>query len=371
MKKGMMAFLALCMIFVSGCTTSYHYYTRSFYDYFDTVTSYMTYATSEAAFDQQCKLVEKKLAYYDALFDQYHSHSHINNVKTVNDAAGKKAVKVDRALIDCVSLSISRSRHISSQVNIAMGSVLSIWHSYRTKAEKNNNEGSVPSYKELKKASQHCDLSSISIDKKASTLYISDDETSLDLGATAKGYAIEKIKQALINAHVDNFLISGGGNVVSHGVRKLRKSGDFYLSACEKKYCVGIASPQDGNYASTGADSTNEAVLIADGSSIVTSGDYQRYYKDKNGVRYSHLIDPKTLYPATYFRSVSIITKDSSLADFLSTALFLMPYSKGRKLIESLKGVEAIWLLTSGKIRYSSGLHDNKNLYIINKDRLK
>ena len=118
-------------------------------------------------------------------------------------------------------------------------------------------------------------------------------------------------------------------------------------------------------------DSENEAVLVVQGESIVTSGDYQRFYQDDNGIRYHHLIDPDTLYPAVYFRSVSIITEDSGLADFLSSAVFLMSYEDGLKLINSLDGVEAIWLLEDGQIRMSDGLKDNENIYVIEKSRLK
>ena len=100
-------------------------------------------------------------------------------------------------------------------------------------------------------------------------------------------------------------------------------------------------------------------------------GDYQRFYEDIHGVRYHHLIDPATLFPAVHFRSVSIITDDSGLADFLSSAVFLMSYEDGLKLVNSLDGVEAIWLLEDGKIRMSNGLKDNDRVYVIDKSRLK
>ena len=189
------------------------------------------------------------------------------------------------------------------------------------------------------------------------------------IGWCTKKVMREVVKQALIKMGVDNFLLSGGGNVASHGERKIKKEGDFYLNDCQEKFCVGIESPQDGNYSNSESD--NEAVLVVQGESIVTSGDYQRFYKDVNGVRYHHLIDPDTLYPAVHFRSVSIITADSGLADFLSSAVFLMSYDEGLKLIDSLDGVEAIWLLDDGKIKMSSGLKDNDHLYVIEKDRLK
>ena len=251
--------------------------------------------------------------------------------------------------------------------------MIDIWHDYRERAESHNGVGDVPSKKELEKANLHTNIDSIKIDKKAKTGYISDKLVSIDVGATAKGYAIELIKQDLIKSGVDNFLLSGGGNVASHGKRKITKEGDFYLKECQDEFCVGIESPKNGNFSHKegDADSENEAVLVVQGESIVTSGDYQRFYEDIHGVRYHHLIDPATLFPAVHFRSVSIITDDSGLADFLSSAVFLMSYEDGLKLVNSLDGVEAIWLLEDGKIRMSNGLKDNDRVYVIDKSRLK
>lgn len=366
LKKGI-HLLIVWTLLLCGCQDQYQLYTQTFTGPFDTVTQYISYALSQSEFDEQCALIEERLEYYDQLFDKYTSYDTINNVKTINDQAGKSAVKVDQPLIDLLKLSIERYQTISQKVNIAFGSVIDIWHAYREAAQ--DGVGEVPSDEELEAASEHTDINDIVIDEQQQTVYIQDPELSIDVGATAKGYAIELIKQELIESGVDNFLLSGGGNVVSYGKRKIKKDGNFYLEACQDHFCVGIESPQDGNYAD--CEDENAAILIVTGETVVTSGDYQRYYEDINGVRYHHLIDPDTLYPAIYFRSVSIVCEDSGLADFLSSAVFLMPYEDGLELIESLDEVEAIWLLEDGKIRMSSGLNDNDQIYIVEKDRLE
>lgn len=374
LKKLVLSLLSLSMMMImTGCSKKYELMSHYITGPFDTITTYMSYVSSEDEFNEQCDYIEEQLNYYDQLFDKYNTYNGMNNLKTINDNAGKKAIEVDQALIDLLNLSIERNRKISSKVNIAFGSVINIWHDYREEAESHDGVGTVPSDEELEKANQHTSIDSIEIDEKKKTVYINDALASIDVGATAKGYAIELIKDGLIEMDVDNFLLSGGGNVASHGQRKIQKEGEFYLDDCADKFCVGIESPQDGNYAASAddPDSENEAVLVVQGESIVTSGDYQRFYQDVNGVRYHHLIDPETLYPAVHFRSVSIITEDSGLADFLSSAVFLMEYEEGLKLVNSLDGVEAIWLLEDGKIRMSDGLKDNDNVYIIEKSRLK
>lgn len=374
LKKLVLSLLSLSMMMImTGCSKKYELMSHYITGPFDTITTYMSYVSSEDEFNEQCDYIEEQLNYYDQLFDKYNTYNGMNNLKTINDNAGKKAIEVDQALIDLLNLSIERNRKISSKVNIAFGSVINIWHDYREEAESHDGVGTVPSDVELEKANQHTSIDSIEIDEKKKTVYINDALASIDVGATAKGYAIELIKDGLIEMGVDNFLLSGGGNVASHGQRKIQKEGEFYLDDCADKFCVGIESPQDGNYAASAddPDSENEAVLVVQGESIVTSGDYQRFYQDVNGVRYHHLIDPETLYPAVHFRSVSIITEDSGLADFLSSAVFLMEYEEGLKLVNSLDGVEAIWLLEDGKIRMSDGLKDNDNVYIIEKSRLK
>ena len=95
--------------------------------------------------------------------------------------------------------------------------------------------------------------------------------------------------------------------------------------------------------------------VLIDGVSVVSSGGYERYYV-VNGARYHHIIDPKTLMPADYFAQVTILCRDSGLADALSTAVFNMPLDRGRSLIDSLEGVEAAWVLKDGSIEYSADL---------------
>ena len=87
----------------------------------------------------------------------------------------------------------------------------------------------------------------------------------------------------------------------------------------------------------------------------MTSGSYERYYT-VDGVRYHHIIDRDTLYPAAYFSSLTVITRDSALADTLSTALFCMSYEEGLALVSGMDGVDILWIFPDGEIKYTPGL---------------
>ena len=175
---------------------------------------------------------------------------------------------------------------------------------------------------------ERTDFADVIIDEKAGTVFYSDPELRLDLGAVAKGYAAQKVAEKLREAGLNSFILNAGGNVIC---------GDAPLDG-RSQWTVAV---EDVDGVST------RLKLGLKNLSIVTSGDYQRYY-EVNGRRYHHLIDPETLYPANHMRAVSIIHPDSGLADFLSTAAFLLPYEESRALIESVESAEATWLLSDG-----------------------
>ena len=343
---------------ITGCKSKpeYQYLKTTFSGPFDTVTTYIAYAKTQEEFDQQVTMIKEEMTQLDQLFDKYTSHEGVNNIKTINDNAGIKPVKVDQVIIDLLEESIKNYHTISSKVNIAMGSVLDLWHDSRENAV--GGIGEPPTQAQLEQANQYTNINNIMIDKENSTVYISDVNTKIDVGATAKGYAVEIIKDKLIDSGVESFLLSAGGNVAGHGTRKLEAKGNENLPRSKKEFLLGIETPNSGAY-----DENYPAYIIATDVSVVTSGDYQRNFVGTDGKVYNHLIDPDTLYPATYFRSVSIVTEDSGYADFLSSVLFLTPFEEGKAFVESLEGVEAIWLLNDGTVEYSSGLVEGDNFY--------
>jgi thiamine biosynthesis lipoprotein len=195
----------------------------------------------------------------------------------------------------------------------------------------------LPPMEKLTEAAKHTDISCLVIDEENSTVTITDPAMRLDVGAIAKGYAVERVARSLEEKGITGYVINVGGNVRTVGAKA---DGEAWL--------VGIENP---------AEEENRpflAYLGLVGRSLVTSGSYQRYYL-VDGKRYHHIIDPETLMPSEGFVSVSILTKSSADGDALSTALFCMSLEEGLALIESLPDTEAMWVLPDGQEKTSSG----------------
>ena len=230
------------------------------------------------------------------------------------------------------------------KLNIAMGSVLRIWHDYREAAGQTETDADnkLPSQEELDAAARHCDINNLVMDEEAKTVYLVDPEMSLDVGSVGKGYAVEMVAQAAEARGLTSALISVGGNLRAIGVKP---DGSQWSGGVENPWNASEFYTSDSSYVA--------AVNMSD-MALVTSGDYQRYYV-VDGVRYHHLIDPATLWPAAYFNGVSVLAPDSGVADCLTTGLFCMPLEEGQKIVESLDGVEALWCTTDGQLVTSSG----------------
>lgn len=317
------------------------------YNYFDTVTTITGYAKDGDEFNDIVYEISELLCEYHELFDIYNRYAGVENLYTVNKLydGAHKTVKVDRKIIDMLLYAKEMYAKTNGKMNIAMGSVLSIWHDYRTAGIDNPVKAELPPMEMLLDAREHTDIENLIIDKENSTVYLADPQMTLDVGAIAKGYAVEMIAQYLEKKGVENFVLNVGGNIRTIGKRA---DGKFWYA--------GIENP------GLDIDASYIAYLGLGGESIVTSGSYQRFYF-VNGKTYHHIIDGDTLMPAEYFVAVSIVCQNSADGDGLSTALFCMPLEEGKAFVESLDGVEAMWTFSDGTTVKSSGFHIYEEQY--------
>ena len=326
----------LAAVCLGGCAANREpkRYEQVFFDVFDTVTTVVLYDTGEAAANARMDELHALLLEYHRLYDIYHAYDGMNNLCTVNQNAGVAPVAVDGKILDMIEYAVEMDALTNGRMNVAMGSVLAIWQTYRDAGLDDPDHATLPPMDELKAANEHSGIGNVVVDRAAGTLYLSDPQTRLDVGAIAKGYAAQRAIERMRREGVTSMLLSVGGNVCSIGTR-----------ADGTSWKVGIQDPySDGTL----------CVVQAAGQSVVTSGTYERFYT-VDGERYHHIIDPATLMPSTLYDSVTVISEDSALADALTTGLFCMPIEEGMALIERLPDTEALWVLPDGSQRQSGG----------------
>ena len=346
MKKAasLLCIVAILIISTSlfGCESKTEKFSEYSFDYFDTVTSIVGYAKSEEEFKTVAKDVLTSLEEYHKLYTIYERYEGINNICTINALVNgeHQELTVDKRIIDLLKYAKEQYYKTDGKLNVAMGSVLSIWHEYREDALADPSNAKLPPKELLEEAAKHTSIEDLIINETASTVYLSNPKMTLDVGAIAKGYAVEMIVSALEARNVKGYVINVGGNVRTLGAR-----------ADGTPWQVGIENPDKKS------DKPYLEVLGLEGRSLVTSGSYQRYFTVENK-NYHHIIDPETLMPSELYTSVSIVTKSSALGDVLSTALFSMSIEDGKALIASLKDTEAMWVKVSGETVYSKGFSE-------------
>lgn len=320
MKRFLLILTLLFML--TGCSSMQKYDT-CYLDVFDTFSTFSCYTNSKKEFDIIANELHSYLTELNKKFDIYNSYEGMNNLKTINDNAGIKPVKVDSNILELISLGKAAYEDTNGTINIAMGSVLNIWHNYRENAD------GIPTSEELRNADEHSDINNIIIDEKNSTVFIKDKFTRIDVGALAKGYCGDKAKEFLIDKGAGSALLNLGGNVV----------------------CINDDTKPNWNIGIQDPDNDNGFIkeITVSNKSAVTSGNYQRFY-EYNGKKYHHIIDTKTLMPADNNKSVTVLADNSFYADMLSTALFILPYNEGMKLAQKYDA-KAIWVTDNNEIK--------------------
>ena len=281
------------------------------------------------------------------MFTIYHRYEGLENLCTINELVDgqHRTVTVDRRIVDMLLYAKEMYVLTDGLVNIAMGSVLSIWHDYRELGTADPASAELPPMDKLTAAAEHTSMDCLVIDETACTVTITDPAMTLDVGAIAKGYAVEMVARGLEEQGISGYVLNVGGNVRTVGGKPDGTN-----------WTVGIENPLED------ASEPYFAYLSLAGESLVTSGSYQRYYV-VNGQRYHHIIHPDSLMPSDRYLSVSVVCQSSALGDALSTALFCMSPEEGMALVASLEHVEAHWVLNDGTRQTSDGWAEftNKN----------
>lgn len=251
-------------------------------------------------------------------------------ISIVNQNAGIAPVRVDDEVLQLVKRSVKISELTQGAFDISYASMDKIWKFDGSMKE-------FPSPEAVKKSVERIGYQKIVIDEKNSTLFLSEKGMKLGLGGIGQGYIADKIKSLL----KQNGCVAGIVNV-SGDINVWGKQPDGEL------WKIGIVNPMNKNKVF--------AMFPLDDSAVETSGSYEKFVTF-NGKRYSHIIDPRTGYPATGIVSVSVFAKQTEVADTLATGIFVLGVDVGLNLVNQLKGIECIIVDDTGKIHTSKGIN--------------
>lgn len=288
-----------------------------------TVVQMTFYEGDRANFDNAAEAGFAEIKRLEAIFSSYKPDSDISKI---SQSAGGKPVKVSPEVIEVLDKALMISDLSNGAFDPTVGALGKVWgYSGERKY--------VPSKEELAKILPLVDYHQIIVDKANNTVGLKKNGMVLNLGGVAKGYIVSKAVEALKREGVERGIVHAGGDMT------------VFQKDEKTPFTIGIQHPRESKL-------LGEAFVF--NGAVATSGDYERYFI-KDGVRYHHILDPKTGYPANKNRSVTIIAEDPTLADGLSTAVFVMGPDKGMELIEKLKGVEGVIVDAEGKVKVSSG----------------
>jgi len=329
------ACVLLPMMALCSCEKTKEKFTTYSFDYFDTVTTIIGYESDKEEFDKVSGYILSELGDYHKLFTVYNRYEGMENLCTVNDIVdgAHRTVKVDERIIDMLIYARQMYEKTNGKLNVAMGSVLSIWHGYRQEGEKNPAKAELPPMDKLLAAADHTDISNMVIDTENCTVTLTDPQMTLDVGAIAKGYAVEMVAKLVEENYGGGFVLDVGGNLRCVG-SKPDGSG----------WTAGIRNPD------TTALETIVYKTEIKNAALVTSGSYERFYT-VDGVRYHHIINSETLFPESYYASVSVLTSSSALSDALSPALFNMEYEELVSFVEKSGGIFGIIVTEDGEVK--------------------
>lgn len=331
-KKFLFIQIILFIITFSGCSNIANNEAISKTDfYFDTVVTITLYGSENSKYIDECFEICKT---YENMLSRTVKDSEISQI---NNNIGS-FVEVSDDTLELINKGIYYSELSGGKFDITIGGLSSLWNF-------NSENPRVPDKADINNALQSVGYKKLRVDNN--NVMLNSKETILDLGGIAKGFIADKLKEYLLSEKIDSGIINLGGNILLVGSKP---DGSNYK--------IGIKKP----FSDTGE---NSAIMNIHDKSIVSSGNYERYFYE-DGKLYHHILDTDTGYPVdNNLYSVSIISDSSVDGDGLSTTCFLLGIDKGMELIESLDNIEALFIDSDYKVYYSSGLNKDNNIFTL------
>ena len=251
-------------------------------------------------------------------------------VARLNKGAGSRAIAVSPELFKLIGSALEAGKETSGAFDITVGAFRGLWKFDQ------DIDGSIPKKADVVARTKLVDYKKVQVNAKSSTVKLARKGMRLTLGGIAKGHAVDQSVAIMRAQGFDNFILQAGGDLFASG------------SKGDRKWRVGIRDPRGPREASF-------AVAEISNRTFSTSGDYERFVV-KDGVRYHHLLDPKSGRPATKSRSVTVLAPDALTADIWSTSLFIIGHEAGMKLVEARDELDAVFVDKDNHVHISSGL---------------
>ncbi len=255
-----------------------------------------------------------------------------SEVSRINKAAGAAPVKVSLETIGVIARSLWISKLSEGTFDITFASMGKLW------SFDENVSTVVPKKSDVEEARKRIDYRKVKIDKANETVALEGKDTQINLGGIAKGYAIDRAAAILRARGLGSFYCQAGGDLYVEGSKP---DGSPWR--------VGIRDPR-------GPEGKYFAILDVQDHAFSTAGDYERFFLTPDDKRYHHILDPRTGFPATESRSVTVWAKDAVTADAIDNAIFILGPTKGLALVESLEGTGAVIVDANNKVHVSRRL---------------
>ncbi|NMC57493.1 MAG: FAD:protein FMN transferase [Eubacteriaceae bacterium] len=284
------------------------------------------------------KIIDDAFAYVSDLENLLSRYISTSDIAKINENAGKSYVKVDRHTLELLKECVYYSDQTDGAFDITLGSLIDLW-------DIESGRNYIPSKSEIENAMKYTGYKNILIDEKNCSVKLAKKGVIIDLGAVAKGYISQMTRQFLVGKGIKSAIIDFGGNIVLIG--KNYKGDNF---------AVGIQKPFNdrGEYL---------AAVQSDNCAMVSSGNYERYFTGPDGVIYHHIIDPKTGYPAQNgLNQVTIIADDATVADILSTGVYVMGDNEGYDYIQKTENIGAVFVMNDGNVIVTENIKNYVNI---------
>lgn len=252
-----------------------------------------------------------------------------SQTSAINKNAGVAPVAVDAELFNLIKRGLRISQLTNGAFDMSYASMDRIWKFDGTMKV-------LPDAEVVKKAASKIGYKNIELNEADQTVFLKEKGMKIGFGAIGKGYAAQKAKEKMMALGIPGGVVNAAGDLIAWG----KDEGN-------KDFKVGIADPKQKDQVMSW--------LVVDNGAVVTSGDYERFAMF-NGKRYAHIIDPRTGYPTTGIKSVTIICPNPELADALSTSVYVLGQRAGLELINQLKGIECLIVTDADELITSNNL---------------